>query len=293
MRVFVTGGSGFVGAAIVRELLDAGHEVLALARSDAAAARLEAMGARVHRGSLEDLESLERGVGDADGVIHTAFDVDAAKFAAGAEIERRALETIGRILEGSERPLLVTSGFAFLAPGRVATEADVRAGGALRSAEDLAASFALRGVRASVVRLPMVHGVGDRNVVPPLVAIARAKGISAYVGDGATRWPAVHQRDAAHLYRLALEKSFSGERFHAIAEEGIAFRDIAEILGRRLGLPVASIPLEMASDHFGVYTLLAAVDTPATSTRTRELLGWQPREVGLLADLEQPGYIVP
>ncbi len=291
MRVFLTGGTGFVGSAVLRELLEAGHQVLALARSDAAAERLVAAGAQIHRGSLEDVASLARAARDADGVIHTAFelDLDLAKFVAAAGVERHALEAIGSAMEGSGRPLLVTSGVLFLAPGRVATEDDTRLPGASpRATETLAASFALRGVHTAVVRLPVVHGADDRNFLPPLIAIARAKGVSAYVGEGLNRCPAVHQRDAARLYRLALEKSAPATRYHAIAEEGVTARHIAEAIGRGLDVPVVSIPPAAAMDHFGLMAALMAADNPASSTRTRERLEWQPREVDLLTDIGHP-----
>lgn len=295
MRVFVTGATGFVGSAVVRELIAAGHKVFGLARSESAAASLTAMGAEVHRGSLEDLDSLRSGAIAADGVIHTAFNLDFSKFAESCAVEQRALEALGAVLEGADRPLLVTSGFAGFAGlpllGRFVTEDDARPPTASpRAAEALAASLALRGVRASVVRLPMVHGRGDRNFIPMLVGIAREKGVSAYVGHGLHRWPAVHQLDAARVYRLALEKNVAGARYHAIAEEGVSFKEIAGAIGRRLNLPVVSKTSEEAKDHFGVFALLAGTDVTASSQQTRESLEWQPNQPGLLADLNQPSY---
>lgn len=226
-------------------------------------------------------------------MIHTAFglSLDLAKFVTGAEIERRAIEATDSALEGLGRPLIVTSGVLFLAPGRVATEVDARpAGVSPRVAETLAASLALRGVHTSVVRLPVVHGRGDRTFPPSLIAVAREKGVSAYVGEGINRCPAVHQLDAARLYRCAFEKNLSGIRYHAIAEQGVMARKIAVVIGRGLSLPVVSIPPESAMEHFGLLSLLMGGDNPASSAHTRELLAWQPREVDLIEDISQPSY---
>lgn len=296
MRVFVTGATGFVGSATVRELLSAGHQVLGLVRSDANAAALAATGATVVRGSLEDLDSLRRGAEAADGVIHTAFVHDFSKFAESCAIDQRAISTIGEVLAGSNRPFVVTSGTPMV-PGGVATETDVgdrtNPVSTLRApAEDITLGLAERGVRSSLVRLPRcVHGESEQGwrggFASILIEIARANGVSAYVGDGAQRWPAVHRIDAARLYRLAIENAPAGTRLHAVGDEGIAVRDIAAAIGRKLGLPVASKPREEAAAHFGFFGGPVGTDQPASSPRTRELLGWQPRELRLLADFER------
>jgi nucleoside-diphosphate-sugar epimerase len=314
MRVFVTGATGFIGSAIVRELLRAGHQVLGLARSNPGAAALRALGATVHRGSLDDLASLQSGAAAADGVIHTAFIHDFSKFQQNCEIDRRAVHALGAALAGSARPLVVTSGTALVAGAGVVTERDVAASGPTAvprvASEEAAAAVAASGVRVTVVRLPpTVHGEGDHGFVPMLIGVAREKRRAAYVGDGLNRWPAVHRLDAARLFRLALERASAAAAdsgatpnsgaaankaaaaiWHGVGEEGVAFREIAKVIGSKLEVPVVSKSRTEAAGHFGWMEHFASLDKPASSAHTRQALGWNPTHPGLLADLEDAGY---
>lgn len=281
MKIFVTGASGFVGSAVVQELLKAGHQVTGLARSDANAEAITKAGAKVLRGSLDDLDSLARGAKEHDGVIHTAFIHDFSKYAASVEADTRAINAMGDALAGSGKPLVVTSGTVRV-PGGVATEETPADPNFPRRSEATVMPYAQREVRAVVVRLPpTVHGAGDHGFVPELIRIAREKGVAGYVGDGANVWPAVHRLDAAKAFRLAIEKSAAGSRVHAVAEQGIATREIAAVIGKGLKLPVESKPVE----HFGWLGPFFANNVPTTSELTRTLLGWQPVEKGLLDDL--------
>jgi len=294
MRIFVTGATGFVGSAIVHELLDAGHQVIGLARSEAAARAVAAAGAKVHRGNLEDLESLRSGSGKSDGVIHTGFNHDFSKFKQNCENERRAVEALGLALVGSDRPLIITSGIGLLPPGRLATEETmpvVPSNNPRVASEEAARAVADRGVPVSIVRLPpSVHGDGDHGFVPILINMARETGASAYIGDGLNCWPAVHRLDAAHLFRLALEKGAARACYHGVAEEGIAFREIAEVIGRRLDLPIVSKTSEEAAKHFDWFAHFVAMNVPASSQQTQEKLGWRVTQPGLIADIDRLSY---
>jgi len=306
MRVFVTGASGWIGSALVPELLGAGHQVTGLARSDASAAALAVAGAEVQRGTLDDLDLLRSAAAAADGVVHLAFKHDIA-FAGGFEdaagADRQAVETFGDVLAGSGRPLVIASGTLGAAPGRVATERDGHGpvpaghgrGPQLRQeTAEFTLSLADRGVRSSVLRLPpTVHGDGDHGFMASIVGIARDTGVSGYLGDGSNRWPAVHRLDAAHLFRLAVEQAPAGSTLHAVADEGVPIRSVAEVIGRHLGVPVAPIAAADAAGHFTWLAGFIGLDSPASSTLTRELLGWQPTQPGLIEDLEKGHYFQP
>jgi nucleoside-diphosphate-sugar epimerase len=291
MRVFVTGASGFIGSAVVRELVNAGHQVLGLTRSDAGAQSLQAVGAEAHRGDLEDLESLRSGAVASDAVIHTAFRHDWSRFAESCELDKRAIEAIGAVLQGSGRPFIVSSGVG-TAQGRAATEDDppLSSRSLPRVSEATAVALMERGVHASVMRLPQVHDTAKQGLVTPLIEVARAKGVSAYVGDGHNRWPAAHVADVAPLYRLALEKSSAGARYHAVAEEGVPLKDIATAIGRGLNVSVISISQEEAQEHFGFLGFFAGRDAPASSAKTRAKLEWNPTGPSLLTDLANMRY---
>jgi nucleoside-diphosphate-sugar epimerase len=305
MRVFVTGASGWIGSAVVPELLGAGHQVLGLARSDASAAALTAAGVEVHRGTLDDLDSLRSAAATSDGVVHLAFRHDLAfsgDFQGAADADRRAVETFGEALAGSDRPFVIASGTLGLAPGRLATEEDGHGrdpavsawGGGPRTrlaTAELVLSLASRGVRSSVLRLPPTnHGEGDNGFMAALVVIARDKGVSGYIGDGTNRWPAVHRLDSARLFRLTLEKAPAGSTLHAVADEGVPIRDIAELIGRHLDLPVVTVSPEDAGEHFAWLAGFLAADSPASSALTRKRMGWHPTHPGLIADLDQGHY---
>ncbi|MEV3856446.1 SDR family oxidoreductase [Streptomyces sp. NPDC050095] len=304
MRVFLTGASGWIGSAVVPELIGAGHEVVGLARSDASAAALTAAGAQVLRGTLDDLETLRGAAAASDGVIHLAFKHDLAftgSFDAAADADRSAIDAIGEALAGTDKPFVIASGLLGVAPGRLATEQDGQAGGpagavpggpAKRHANAHAVTaLAERGVRSSVLRLPpTVHGDGDQGFIPTVISAARTNGVSAYIGDGANRWPAVHRDDAAHLFRLALESAPAGSTLHAVGDEGVPIKAVAEAIGRHLDLPVVSLSPEQAPAHFTWMAGFIGLDGPASGAYTRELLGWQPTRPGLLADLEKGHY---
>ncbi len=293
MRIFVTGASGWIGSAVIPELLDAGHKVVGLARSDTAAAAVAARGAEVHRGGLDDLDSLRAGAAASDGVVHLGYNHDFSRMEAAARTDRQAIDAIGATLEGTDRPLVIASGAAGIVSGRVATEQDLPNPSAhprVASAQ-AALSFAARGVRSSVVRFaPTVHGAGDHGFVAALVGIARDKGVSGYIDDGANRWPAVHRLDAGSLVRLVVDDAPAGSVLHAVAEEGVPTRTIAEAIGRGLDVPVVSVPAEQAAEHFGWLAPFFATDCPASNRLTRELLGWTPTRHGLIADLDEGHY---
>jgi nucleoside-diphosphate-sugar epimerase len=305
MRVFVTGASGWIGSALVPELIGAGHQVIGLARSEASADALTAAGAEVQRGTLDDLDALRSAAAASDGVIHLAFKHDIAftgDFQGAADADRRAVEAFGQALEGSDRPFLIASGVLGLAPGRMANEEDGRgtdaavaplgAGPQTRmGTAQVTLALATRGVRSSVVRLPPTcHGDGDNGFMAILAGIAGQKGVSGYLGDGSSRWPATHRLDVAHLFLLALEKAPAGSVLHAVAEEGVPIRSVAEVIGRHLDLPVVAIAPEDAGEHFGFLAAFIGADSPASSVQTRELLEWQPAHPGLIDDLDQGHY---
>ena len=290
MRVFVTGATGFIGSRVVKELIGAGHQVIGVYRSDEKAPALAAAGAEVYRGSIDDPESLKDGAARSDGVIHLAFNHDFSKFAANCETDRRVIEALGSALAGSGRPLIVTSGTAIakVAPGEPATEDAPTITSVPRAAsEEATADLAANGVKTSVVRLPQVHDPERQGLITPWIAVAREKGVFAYIGEGRNRWPAAHVSDVARLYRLALERAETGAVYNAVAEEGVPARDIAETIGRRLKLPVKSIAPEEAGAFFGWLAMFAGRDMPASSEKTQKRLGWRPTGPGLIADLER------
>jgi nucleoside-diphosphate-sugar epimerase len=292
MRVFVTGATGFIGSALVRDLIAAGHQVIGLCRSDDKAAALAASGAEVYRGSLENLEGLKAGVDRSDGVIHLAFNHDFSRFEQNCEDDRRAVTALGAMLKGSNRPLLITSGTAMVnnVDGKPATEDGQVANSSViprAASEEVVTALAADGVNVSVVRLPQVHNTEKQGLVTYAIQVSREKGACAYIGDGRNRWPAAHVLDVARLYRLAIEKAERGARYHAVAEEGVSMHDIMEVLGRRLGLPVKSITPEEAQAWYGWLAMFALRDLPASGEQTRKRLGWQPKERGLLADLAE------
>lgn len=293
MRIFVTGATGWVGSAVVEDLMAAGLEVVGLARTAEGAERLVAAGAQATPGSIEDVVALQAAARRADAVIHTAFNHDWSRFAENCAADQRAIEALGAELEDSERPLIVASGVALLAPGRLAMETDAAAAVTdrfPRASEAVVEALRKRGVRATAVRLaPSVHGVGDHGFVPRLASLAREKGVSAYIGDGGNRWPAVHRRDAARVFRLALEHAADGP-FHAVAEQGVALKDIAEAIALRFDLPLTSKSAEEAGEHFGWFAPFAGLDAPTGSERTRAILDWKPERPGLIEDLAQPDY---
>ncbi|GLS46471.1 SDR family oxidoreductase [Methylobacterium brachythecii] len=294
MRIFLTGATGFIGSAIVPELLAAGHQVLGLTRSDAGARALADAGAEPHRGDIEDLDSLRRGAAKVDAVIHTAFDHDFSNFAANCEKDRRVIMAMGEALAGSDRPLLITSGTGMGTPesGGLATEDVFNTGHPNpRVVSEITGARLLEGgVNVSVMRLPQVHDTVKQGLISPLIEVTRQKGVSAYLGEGNNRWPSCHVLDVARLYRLAIERGEAGARYHAVAEEGVAAREIAEVVGRGLTLPVVSLLPEEAPGHFGWLAMFVGLDMPASSAWTQATLGWQPTGPGLIADLAAMRY---
>ena len=293
MRVFVTGATGFIGSVVVEDLIKAGHQVLGLSRSDEGAKFLTDAGAEVHRGDIYDLESLRSGAAKADGVIHCAFNHDFSKFAENCETDRKVIATIGAELAGSNRHLVITSGTGHNASGRPRTEEDPLTPSSVNprgASEEAAESILAEGVSVSVIRLPQVHDPYKQGLITPLIALARQKGVSAYVGEGANRWPAAHRLDAALVYRLALEKAVAGARYNAVGEEGVPLKEIAESIGRGLKIPVVSVSPEKVAGHFGWLTMVAGVDMPASSALTQQRLGWKPTHVGLIADLDEAKF---
>lgn len=293
MRIFLTGASGYIGSAVVPELIRAGHQVVGLARSDASAQTVREAGAGVRRGDLADLDALRAGAAESDGVVHLAFIHDFDRYAESVDTDVQAIETLGTALAGSDRPLVVAAGVIGLKSDGVATERD-RPAQAARLSEPTVLRLAEQGVRAAAVRLaPTVHGPGDPGFVATLIAIAREKGVSAYIGDGANTWPAVHRLDAADLFRRAVESAPAGSVLHGVAEEGVPTRSIAEGIGRHLGLPVIALDPDRAEEHFGWMARMLGTDTRASNTLTQELLGWRPSHPGLLADLDDGDYFAP
>ncbi len=292
MRVFVTGAAGFIGTATTKELLANGHEVIGLARNDANVETIEKLGAKAHRGSLEDIDSLKSAAKDADGVIHLAFIHDFSKFVENGQIDARAIEAMGSVMEGTGKPLIVTSGVGMLSPGEMATEDMMRhQPGMPRVSESAVFAFNDRGVRTMAIRLPQVHGgEGKAGFVGYLFNVARDKGLSAYVGDGSNRWSAAHRTDVAKLYRLALEKGSAGKAYHAVADEAVPVRDLAELFARILNVEAKSLTPDEAAAHFGFMAMFAGLDMPASSALTQQWLGWKPKEIGVLEDIGQPGY---
>jgi nucleoside-diphosphate-sugar epimerase len=293
MRVFVTGAAGFIGTETTKELIANGHQVTGLARSEENVRMLKQLGAKVHRGSLQDLESLKSGARDADGVIHLAFIHDFSKFAENGVIDKTAIEAMGDVLAGTSKPFIVTSGTGLIAPGVLITEEMRRDSSphVPRVSEQAGLAYASRGVRAMTIRLPQVHGAdGKAGLITYLVELARQKGAAAYVGEGTERWAAAHRQDVSRLYRLALEKGTTDGIYHAVGEEGVPMRQVIEVIGRALNVPIVSIKKEEAGDYYGPLAIFAGLDMPASSALTQQRLGWTPTGIGLIADIGQPGY---